>query len=128
LWLTTARLRPVGFDRRVCETEGDNVAQYQIVFRNKDGGQRAMFIDDTTADRLSHLRQPLELGGRISIDGSTWTVVEESMHHGAHRFICKPVTHWSPAAPPAGAHPGPIRLRVPARRVPGPGATTRGLM
>jgi len=93
------------------------MARYQIVFRNKNGGQQTMLVDDPRPERLSHLRQPLELGTKISINGKAWTVVDESIHDGLRRFICNPVTHFSSAAPAEGARTGqeapPALARVP---------------
>jgi len=91
------------------------MARYQIVFRNKDGGQQTMLVDDPTPERLSHLRQPLELGTKISTNGKAWTVVDESIYHGLRRFICNPVPHLSSAAPAEGARTGQEALPVPAR-------------
>jgi len=75
------------------------MARHEIVFRNKNGGQQTMLVDDPTPERFSHLRQPLELGTRISMNGRAWTVVQELIHHGLRRFVCTPVDHWSSAAP-----------------------------
>jgi hypothetical protein len=97
------------------------MARYQIVFRNKNGGQQTMLVDDPTPERLSHLRRPLELGTKISTGGRAWTVVDESIHHGLRRFICNPVPHLSSAAPAerAGAvqETPPAPARFPLRLV-----------
>lgn len=94
------------------------MARYQIVFRNNHGGQQTMLVDDATpdGDPVSYMRQPLEVGAKVKSIYDTWIVVDESVQHGLHRFICQPLTHLSPAVPRAGAHTDRgARLRVLAR-------------
>jgi hypothetical protein len=97
------------------------MARYQIVFRNETGGRHTLLVDDSTPERLSHLRQPFELGARLSTNGKTWMVVDELMHDGLRSFICNPVTHVSHAPQPVAGMTGeggtPRPARIPLRLV-----------